>query len=243
MGTYRLDLQYDGSGFHGFARNPGVRTIQSALEDALSRILGEHVGVVVAGRTDAGVHAIGQVVSFEVEGAVDVEPVTRSLRSMLAPEIAIVALEETAADFHARFSATGRTYRYFVDDTEVPNPLLRSSVWHVRWPLDLDAMNAAAAVFVGSHDFASMCRPAPGKTTERTVRAARWTRTDELFVFEIRASAFCHQMVRSIVAVCVDAGRGKISADSVPEILAAADRNTARGAAPAHGLVLWEVVY
>ena len=243
MPTFRLDLGYDGSGFRGYARNRDVRTVQGELEATLAKITGSEVTTVVAGRTDAGVHARGQVVSFEVDSAIDVERVRRSLRSMLGPEFAVVDLIEAESGFNARFSADSRIYRYLIDESQVADPLARSSVWHVGEVLDLDAMNRAAASFIGSHDFASLCRSQEGKTTERTVSRAHWERQDSLLVYEVEARAFCHQMVRSMVALCVEVGRGRVAAAAVPGILQALDRNEARGAAPPHGLVLWEVKY
>ena len=243
MPAYRIDLGYDGSGFHGFARNRGVRTVQGDLEDALAKITGVEVESVVAGRTDTGVHARGQVVSFVIDAALDVGRVEHSLRSMLGPEIAVLNLIEACSGFDARFSARSRAYRYSIDDSPVPDPLTRSSVWHVGEPLDLDAMNRAAAAFVGTHDFASLCRAREGATTERTVTRARWERRAGLLVYDVEARAFCHQMVRSMVALSVEVGRGRVDAEAVPGIVAARDRNAACGAAPPHGLVLWEVAY
>ncbi len=243
MTTYRLDLGYDGSGFHGFARNRDVRTIQGDLEDVLEKIIGFKIEMVVAGRTDAGVHARGQVVSFDVEADLDMERVERSLRSMLGPEIAVNGLVKAKIGFDARFSACSREYRYTIDDAPVADPLTRSSVWHVGEALDLGAMNRAAMAFVGTHDFPSFCRAREGQTTERTVTRSHWERRDPLLVYDVEARAFCHQMVRSMVALCVEIGRGRVDAESVPDILVARDRNAARGAAPPHGLVLWEVKY
>lgn len=243
MPTYRIDLGYDGSGFHGFARTPGVRTVHGVLAEALTQITGAEFRLIVAGRTDSGVHARRQVVSFESDVALDQDGIERSLRSMLRPEIAILGLAEADPGFHARFSASSRIYRYSVDDSAAPDPLTRSFVWHVGEPLDLDAMSEAAGAFVGPHDFASLCRNREGKTTERTVTRANWSRSGSLLVYEVEAPAFCHQMVRSMVALCVEAGRGRIDPGAVPEVLEARDRNAAEGAAPPHGLVLWEVAY
>lgn len=242
-GTYRIDLSYDGGGFSGYARNPGVPTVQGELEEALTTVLGCPVTTHVAGRTDAGVHARHQVVSFEHGGSLDVASVVRSLRSMLGPEIGVKSIQEAPAGFHARFDAIKRHYRYFVDESPVPDPLQRHRVWHVGVDLDVTAMNEGATAFVGEHDFASLCRAKPGRTTERNVMAAGWERADGLLVYEVSAKAFCHQMVRSMVALCVEIGRGKVEPGAVPGILEAKDRNAARGAAPPHGLVLWEVEY
>ncbi len=242
MPTFRIDLGYDGSGFHGYARNPGVRTVQGELEYALRRILGRDVATVVAGRTDAGVHARGQVVSFEAD-TLDEESVAKSLRALLGPEIAVARIGRAPEGFDARFSAEWRHYRYFVDDGTVANPLDRHHTWFVGARLDGTAMNRAAAHLVGEHDFASLCRAREGRGTDRTVLEAGWDRQGSRLVFDVRATAFCHQMVRSMVALCVAVGRGRLSADDVPAVLETRDRNAARGAAPPHGLVLWEVGY
>lgn len=244
MTVIRIDLGYDGTRFRGWARNRGVRTVQETMETALATVLGVPVDLTVAGRTDAGVHARHQVASFATDDVVDRERTLRSLRTMLGPEIAVHDLTEVPDGFDARFSAVSRSYRYFVDEAPVADPLQARRVWHVGEPLDRDAMNAAAGAFVGDHDFASLCRAAEGRGTERTVDTAAWERNDDgLLVYAVTAKAFCHQMVRSMVAICVDTGRGRIPADAVPAILAARDRHAARGVAPPHGLVLWEVSY
>jgi tRNA pseudouridine38-40 synthase len=242
--TYRLDIGYDGSGFHGYARNPGVRTVQGDLEAALAKIIGVEVKTAVAGRTDAGVHARAQVVSFQTETDMDIDRILRSLQSMLGREVAVHSLVEADAGFDARRSAQSRVYKYLIDDLPVADPFTRNVVWHVAEPLDLEAMNRAAAAFIGAHDFASFCRAQAGRTTMRTVFRAEWTRQQSLVVYEVHAKAFCHQMVRSMVAVCVEVGRGRFDAEAVPGILVALDRNAApRGTAPPHGLVLDRVIY
>jgi tRNA pseudouridine38-40 synthase len=244
MPTYRIDLAYDGSGFRGYAANAGVRTVQGCLEGALGTVLGHPVETTVAGRTDAGVHARGQVVSFTTTQAVDPGRLQRSLNALLGPEVVAGAVGEVPAGFDARRSAVARTYHYLVDDGPVPDPARRWTVWHVGFPLDVAAMSRAAAAFVGEHDFASLCRAAEGGSTVRRVDAAAWGRApDGLVVFEVTASAFCHQMVRSMVALCVEVGRGRLDPTAVGAIVAAADRSAGRGVAPPHGLTLWEVVY
>ena len=255
MPTYRIDLSYDGAGFHGYATNPGVRTVQGEVERALLGVLGSAPATVVAGRTDAGVHAWGQVVSFDADDDLDVGRLRRSMNAMLGPEIVVRGFSRAEDGFDARFSAVSRTYRYFVDDREAPNPLHRHSVWHVGTGLDAAAMASAADAFVGEHDFASFCRAAEGKTTIRRVLSAAWWRDSDglaprdepgdrgLLVFEVTANAFCHQMVRSLVALSVEIGRGRVPVSAIPGIFEARDRNAARGAAPPHGLVLWRVEY
>jgi tRNA pseudouridine38-40 synthase len=240
--TYRLDLAYDGSGFHGYARQPGMRTVQGVLEDALFLHTGP-VETVVAGRTDARVHARHQVVSFDSDRNLHLDRVAKSLNAMLGGEVVVHSLRVAPPGFNARFSATARAYRYRVADAPVPDPLARHLQWHVRGPLDEAAMGEAAACFVGEHDFASLCLRAPDKTTVRTVHHAAWNRSGAVLEFDVAGKAFCHHMVRSMVALSVEAGRGRLAAESIAGILDAKDRNAARGAAPAHGLVLWEVSY
>lgn len=271
MPVYRIDLAYDGSRFRGWARNAGVRTVQGEIEGALARIVGEEVALSVAGRTDAGVHARHQVASFPCAALLDEAAVLRSLRTMLGPEVAFASLQRGGDNFDARFSARRRSYRYFIDEAPSHDPLRAHWVWHRGETLDSESMNQAAAAFVGPHDFASLCRAAEGGTTERTVASAFWERATSfhlpasspmevisrqssvvtglpapasgLLVFSVSAKAFCHQMVRSMVALCVEVGRGRLGAEAVPAILARRDRNASRGVAPAHGLVLWEVDY
>lgn len=242
MPTYRLDIAYDGTAFRGYARNEGVRTVQGELEAVISRVAGHPAETTVAGRTDAGVHARHNVVGVRVPEPLDPDRLARAVTSLLGPEIVATAAAEADDGFNPRFEASSRVYRYTIDSGPVPDPLRRWSAWHVPGPLDLAAMQGASRPFVGEHDFASLCRRAEGRSTVRTVTRAEWrAESGGLLVFETEASSFCHQMVRSMVALCVAAGRGRLQPASVPGILRAADRNAARGAAPPHGLVLWEV--
>jgi tRNA pseudouridine38-40 synthase len=198
---------------------------------------------VVAGRTDAGVHARANVVSFTTSDPVDPDRLQRSVTKLLGPEVVATELVEADDGFDARFSALHRTYRYRVDTGRVPDPLLRHLAWHVPHALDVEDMNAAAAGFVGEHDFASLCRAAEGRGTVRRVLEARWDEEAPGLRYQVAATAFCHQMVRSMVALCVAVGRGRIHPADVPSILERRDRSAACGAAPPHGLVLWEVGY
>lgn len=243
MTTYRLDLAYDGTGFHGYARQPHVRTVQGELEDALFKLTGE-VETTVAGRTDKGVHAIGQVVSFATEGVLDCARVARSLNRQLAPEIAVAEVAAVADGFSARFSAIGRSYAYLLLNRETPDPFLARTSWHYKTPVDIDAMNRGVAQLVGEHDFAAFCRKAGDRSTVRRLDTAGWSdRGDGLLCLDISASSFCHQMVRSIVALSVEIGRGHVRPQDVTPILESRDRRYARGAAPAHGLTLVRVDY
>lgn len=242
MAGYRLLVAYRGDGFHGYARQPEVRTVQGVLEDALRKVAGP-VETFVAGRTDKGVHATGQVVSFVTDATLDPTRLQRSVNRQVGPAISVLDVSMVAATFHARFSATGRAYRYRVLNREAPDPFRDATTWHFPHPVSIDAMNAASGAFVGEHDFASLCRSAEGRSTVRDVLWARWHRAGDLVEFSVAASSFCHQMVRSMVALSVDVGRGRVEADAVPAILAAMDRSRARGAAPAHGLTLVAVSY
>jgi len=241
MPTYRMDLAYDGSSFFGYAIQKDVRTVQGELE----RALGPHTGAVVtqvAGRTDKGVHAEAQVVSF-VSREIDTEHVLRSLNKQLAPHIAVQRLSEVDEEFHARFSATGRAYRYQILNAEIHQPLRSAVSWHVKAPLDVALMNQACGHLVGEHDFAAFCRRYEERSTTRTLHWACWRRKGDHVELSIGAAAFCHQMVRSVVAFCVAVGTGACDPDSVPDILISRDRNRTKGVAPAHGLTLVAVSY
>jgi tRNA pseudouridine38-40 synthase len=242
MPTYRVDLAYDGTDFHGYARQEGLRTVQGELETALFHRTGE-VKTAVAGRTDAGVHAVGQVVSFKADASLDVDALRRSLNRQLAPEIAVYAISEVDDGFHARFSATGRRYRYRIWNAPVHDPLSARTTWHIPEPLDVEAMDRAVAGLVGTHDFASFCRKAEGGTTVRELRRAAWQREGSTVELSIAARAFCHNMVRSIVATSVEVGRGRLDPALVLEILGQHDRTKAHGSAPSRGLTLIEVEY
>lgn len=243
MTRYRIDFAYDGTAFRGYAANRGVRTVQGELETALQRIVGAPVTTAVAGRTDAGVHASGQVVSFEGDADLDTEAAVKRLNSMLGAEIAVASVTAVDDDFHARFSATNRTYHYRVREDPTPDPFTRRYVWHVGEVLDIDAMNRSATAFVGEHDFTSFCRSVEGKSNVRRVLRAQWRRIGPEAVLEISSTAFCHQMVRSLVALMVDVGRGLIAAEATAGVIEARDRQASRGVAPPHGLVLWSVGY
>jgi tRNA pseudouridine38-40 synthase len=249
--TVRLLVAYDGTDLHGFAESAGVRTVLGELTAAVARVVRAPVGLTGAGRTDAGVHAWGQVVSGAIPAGTDLGRLRRSVCRLCGPEIVVREATWAAPDFDARFSATSRTYRYDVWNDPVPNPLRARFTWHVADELDVGAMDRAAAALVGEHDFASFCRrpkPAPGRRAPRLVRRvheARWSAVDggPLVRFEIRASSFCHQMVRSVVGTTVDVGSGRRAAGTMAEVIAAADRNAAGRVAPPAGLVLWEVGY
>ena len=243
MPNYRLDISYDGSGFHGYAKQDGQRTIQRELESVLETVLGTAFKTSVAGRTDAGVHAHGQVVSFRFDGEIDPIRLQRSLNGMLGPEISVSGISEVEDSFDARFSANWRRYRYVLDPRPTPDPLIRHMVWHVGRTVNFEVMREVGDGFIGVHDFRSFCRSVEGKSSIRNVEEAKWVEREGLFEFWVKANAFCHQMVRSMVGYCYDVGRGFFEAGRVAQVIEARDRSLVRTVAPAHGLTLWDVGY
>ena len=211
----------------------------------MTRVLGYPVELAIAGRTDKGVHARGQVVSFDVREGTDLLAVSKSMNKMLGPEIVLRDLVPVPDDFHARFSATARRYRYRVLNRETADPFLAATTWHVADPLDFRAMQAGCDPLIGEHDFSSFCRrPEPDADLTRRVTEACWERDgDDVLSFWIEANAFCHQMVRSVVGLLVAVGRGRRTAADVRFVLRAVDRAAAPSPAPPQGLCLWDVRY
>ena len=242
----RMTVAYDGTGYHGFAAQEGVKTVGGTLAAGIAKVLGYPVEITCAGRTDKGVHAWGQVVSFDAEEfGLDLEGLQRSLNRMLGPAIVVREAQKVPNTFDARHSAVARRYRYTVLNRPVPDPFLARTAWHVTAPLDCRALTLACDPVIGEHDFSSFCRlPQPDVSLVRKVHDARWLDLgDGLLRFDIEAGAFCHQMVRSIVGTMVDIGRGKKKAADMASIIRAEDRATAGQPAPPHGLCLWEVLY
>lgn len=247
----RAVVAYDGSAFSGFAATPGVTTVAGTIEQALARATGAEVKVTCAGRTDRGVHALGQVISFDVEGDTDLGRLTRSLRALVGADIAVRSLEAAPDDFDARFSARWRRYRYeVICDPAASDPFTARVAWMLGEPLDLAALRQGCAPILGEHDFSSFCRrPKPGPdggevSLRRQVLHAEWDEpSDGLARFEIVGTAFCHQMVRSIVGCLVAVGQGRLRAADVTAIVAARRRDAAPPIAPPQGLTLVEVGY
>jgi len=243
-----LLVAYDGAPFHGFAANAGVRTVGGDLADAIGRVLRCTPELTVAGRTDKGVHAWGNVVSFDAPSErLDLDALVGALNKMLQPHIAVRAGAILPDDFSARFSAVARTYRYTVLNRTVPDPFMADRSWYVEAPLDLASLRLACDPLIGEHDFTSFCRK-PKRTDgaeppmTRRVTSATWADLDDgVLRFEIRASAFCHQMVRSIVGLLVEAGMGVRHAGDVSAVIRAKDRHAAGRLAPPQGLMLWHV--
>jgi tRNA pseudouridine38-40 synthase len=244
--TIRLLLAYDGTGFRGWAaqRDRQIRTVEGVLTEALAAVVAEPVKLSVAGRTDAGVHARGQVASFATASARQPASIRDAVNGRLAPEVVVLDARNAPSGFDARSSASARVYRYRIDVGEVPDPFTARFVWHHPCRPDLGAMRAAARHLVGALDFASFCRhPGPGRSTTRDLQRVSVTRVGDRLDLGVRANAFLHQMVRALTGTLIAVGEGKVDPDSMPAILAARDRSAASQIAPPHGLTLERVVY
>jgi len=262
----RLGIAYDGTDFNGWSRQPGLRTVQGVLEEALATLFrrtGAVPRLTVAGRTDAGVHALGQVAHLDVpeaalatvarprrgqdEDATPEQTLARRITGILGADadVVITHAERAPAGFDARFSAIWRRYEYRVADASAErDPLARRRTAVRPRRLDDRAMDAAAASLVGLHDFAAFCRPREGATTIRTLQSYRWTRaSDGVLVATLQADAFCHSMVRALVGACVAVGEGRLDEAEPEALLRAAERTSAFTVMPAKGLVLTEVGY
>ncbi len=245
----RLDLAYDGTDFHGWAAQPGLRTVQGELGDALATVLRvPSVDVVCAGRTDAGVHARGQVVHTDLPEAIatdELDRLARRLNGRLPADVRVRRASEAPAGFDARFGALWRHYAYRIADTPgAVDPLTRAHVLTWPRPLDAGAMNAASELLVGRHDFASFCKQREGATTIRTLLDLGWDRgSDGVLVGTVRADAFCHSMVRALVGCLIAVGEGRRPVAWAGEILRAETRDPSVAVVHAHGLTLEEVAY
>jgi tRNA pseudouridine38-40 synthase len=245
----RMVVAYDGTSFHGFAPNPGIRTVGGSLQEALERVLRHPVDLTCAGRTDAGVHAHGQVVDLVTSVGTDLQALGRALNSLCGPDVAVRNLDVVPDTFSSRFDAMSRTYRYTIHNDHVPDPFSVRTAWHVPQALDLDRLRLGCDPFIGSHDFTSFCRRSLGpdgeeRSSVREVFGARWeVAGDRTLWFWMEASSFCHQMVRSVVGTLVEVGLGRRPAGEITGMLRARDRSAAGQVAPPHGLTLWHVRY
>ncbi len=253
----RLLVAYDGADFRGFAAQPGQHTVAGELGRALQTALRQPVDLTCAGRTDAGVHATGQVVHVDVRGEVDTASLVKAVNAMLGPAVVLRSAEPAPPGFDARRSARARHYRYLVLQGDAPDPLLAPLAWHVRDRLDIRAMAAGADALLGEHDFRAFCRrppgTAPGEPITRRVLDASWREVPwtpggledgaRLLRFDISAQSFCHQMVRSVVGTLAEVGRGRKRASDVTWMLGSGDRSEGANLAPPHGLCLLSVDY
>jgi tRNA pseudouridine38-40 synthase len=240
----RVVVEYDGTSLSGWQRQANGPTVQGHLEAALAQLLQHETPVAGASRTDAGVHARGQVASFRTERPIPLHGIRRGLNSLLPDSIAIREATEVADDFHPRFSATGKHYRYTLLARADRSPRWRDRAWHKPEPLALEAMREAAALLLGEHDFAAFrAAGCTAHTTIRRIEAIDITATEELVLVDVRGNAFLRNMVRILVGTLTEVGTGRWSPTQVGEILAAKDRTKAGITAPAHGLELIEVRY
>jgi tRNA pseudouridine38-40 synthase len=239
----KITIEYDGTDFVGWQRQPNGRTVQEQIENALEKVFSKKITVIGAGRTDSGVHARGQVANFKVESDVDLHELKRSINGLTGEDIVIRSIEEVDENFSARHSAKMREYCYQIIQEQTA--LERRFFWLLNYPLNIDVMNRAAAVLVGSHDFSSFCRSE--SSTDHffcQVFSAVWSegKPSKLF-FTIQANRYLHGMVRALVGTMVDVGRGFITLQDFENVLASKERQRAGQSAPAHGLFLERVVY
>jgi tRNA pseudouridine38-40 synthase len=262
----KLILSYDGSEFAGWQVQPGRATIQGTLASAIGRLTGENVLPQGSGRTDAGVHALAQVASFQASSPIPIENWITALNDILPPSIRVLEASEVAADFHARKSARAKTYRYRIYREAICPPFLARYVWHYPYPLDEAAIADTATIVVGEHDFTSFAAvdpervermASPGRedceaatsaspalpTNIRQIFSSRWTREGDELVYTVRGSGFLHHMVRNLVGTFVLVGKGTLTRADLTHILAARERSAAGPTAPAGGLYLINVEY
>jgi tRNA pseudouridine38-40 synthase len=256
--NWKLTLAYDGTDYCGWQVQPDRATIQGELAAALERVTGERVLPQGSGRTDAGVHALGQVASFALDAPIPPENLQRALNRTLPEAIRVLSAAPAPAGFHARHSVTAKTYEYRIYRGEICPPWTARFAWALHWPLDPVRMQAAAQSIVGTHDFTSFAATDPDLATRRspdeegegeregnirTVFASDWTEEDDRLVYRVRGNGFLHHMVRNLVGTFVDAGRGHTAPEGVASILAARSRSAAGATAPARGLFLLSVEY
>lgn len=245
---YRLTVSYDGAGYQGWQVQVIGTGVQEILEKALARLFPSGPRVHSSSRTDTGVHAVGMVVHFEVpkaEAKMTPSKLVLAVNAHLPEDIRVLTASHPSKNFHARFDASGKEYRYLIWNHVAHHPLLRTQSWHVKKPLDLQAMRAAAKHFVGTHDFRSF-RANPdydSAHTTRTLTTVAIRGSGPLYTVVIRGTGFLYKMCRGIVGTLVQVGEGKIAPDDIREILDGKDRRLAGMTAPAHGLVLWKVFY
>ena len=245
MRTLKLTVSYDGTRFVGWQRQAEGESIQGLLEDALARFEGGPVTVHGAGRTDAGVHALGQVASVRVTCAHDTGTLTRALNAQLPVDVRVLAVEEADPEFHARFSARTKTYRYVIRNAPIATPFERAYVWHLPERLNVESMQEAAALVVGTHDFAafqSVGTETPG-SIRTIVRSAIRELEPSLLAYEVTGEGFLRHMVRALAGTLVEVGRGWRAPSSMADLLAGGRRAEAGATAPPHGLFLVAVDY
>jgi len=245
MKRVRCTIAYDGTNFAGYQIQPNGRTVQGELEDALSRMhKGQVVRVFASGRTDAGVHAHGQVIHFDSPLSIPTNGWMKALNALLPDDIIVKDVSKCGASFHARFSAISKEYRYKVRITPVQDVFTRNYYYHFPYPLDYEAIQQALNLTIGTHDFTSFCSAKTEiEDRVRTIYEANFTATEETLEFKFVGNGFLYNMVRILVGTMLEVGQGKIKANDIPQIIAGKDRSLAGKTAPPHGLYLWRVCY
>jgi tRNA pseudouridine38-40 synthase len=245
MRNIKLLIEYDGTNYQGWQVQPDGLTIQGMLEEKLSRLSSERIHVIGSGRTDSGVHALGQVAHFRTQSQMDIRTIQRALNSLLPPDIVIREVEEVDEGFHARKQSKSKVYEYRILNRNLRSAFYRGYVWHIPQKLNLAEMKKATQSLIGEHDFSAFRTVgSPTRTTVRRVIRAEWKRgRDGLIRFEIEANGFLKQMVRSIIGTLVEIGKGRMKAADFRKILNSKDRKEAGPTAPAQGLFLKEVKY
>jgi tRNA pseudouridine38-40 synthase len=245
MRNIKLLIEYDGTNYQGWQVQPKGPTIQGILEEKIGLLTGESVQLFGSGRTDSGVHALGQVAHFKTQSRMDIRTIQRALNSLLPPDIVIQKVEEVDEGFHARKHSKSKVYEYRILNRNLRSAFQRDYVWNIPQKLDLEAMREATRFLIGEHDFSSFrSTGSPTRTTIRRVIQAEWKKgRGGLICFEIEANGFLKQMVRAIVGTLVEVGKGRIGSEAFRKILDSKDRKKAGPTAPAHGLFLKEVKY
>lgn len=242
--NYRITLAYDGTDYHGWQWQANYRTVQGVLEEALQTLAGKPITAHGAGRTDAGVHAEGQVVSFQLEKAWEGTTLRRALNANLPTDVQVMRVEPVADDFHARIHARAKTYRYQLYCDDVMHPLWTRYAWHFPYALDAAGLRADASTLLGKHDFTAFTvTSCETRTRTRTLTDFRLEIEDKLWRFWFSGDGFLRYQVRTIIGALVAANRGRLPAGSITHLLASGDRKLAGAAAPAHGLTLVKVEY
>jgi tRNA pseudouridine38-40 synthase len=244
MRNLRFTVAYDGTNYKGWQRQANATTVQEIVEQALTKLCKEPITVMGSGRTDAGVHAQGQVVSFRTTCRIPADRLGPALKSLLPPDIVARDGEEVAKEFHARYSAKGKIYRYVLYNNAIASPFYRQYTWHIENPLDFEAMRLAAADFIGRHDFSAF-RSANRSLVDpvRTIYQSSWRINGDLLEYGVEGTGFLYHMVRNMVGTMVEIGAGKRPAQCIPDIIRGQDRTMAGTTAPAHGLYLERVYY
>ncbi len=240
----KLTIEYDGTAYHGWQRQPRHISIQQVIKEKIEIIAKEKINLIGASRTDAGVHALGQVTNFRTESRMDEGEWLRALNSLLPSDIVIKKTETVPFDFHSRFSARGKQYKYLILNQPVPSALNRNYAWHIPYPLKITGMRKAARFLIGRHNFSSFrASSCSAKNPVRTIKRLTITKKDSFIQFTIEADAFLHHMVRNIVGTLVYVGMGKLLPTQIENILKSKDRRLAGKTAPPHGLYLVKVKY